>query len=182
MSRIAMFLADGFEEIEGLTSVDMCRRAGIEVVTVSVMDELLIKGSHGINVYADEMFGEGKYDGFDMLVLPGGGLGTKNLEEHAKVLAEVKKAHDAGRFIAAICAAPRIIGRLGFLEGKKATCYPGNEEHLKGAEYLPQCKAVTDGKMITARGMGAAMEFGKEIITALEGKEKAEEIMDMIRF
>ncbi len=182
MSRIAMFLADGFEEIEGLTSVDMCRRAGIEVVTFSIMDDLLINGSHGIKLYADEQFGEGKFDGFDMLVLPGGGLGTQNLEKHEGLLSELRKAFDAGKYIAAICAAPRIIGRLGFLEGKNATCYPGNEEHLKGASYHPELKAVTDGKMITARGMGAAFEFGKEMITALEGKEKAEAILEQIRF
>ncbi|MBO4375141.1 MAG: DJ-1/PfpI family protein [Lachnospiraceae bacterium] len=182
MSRIAFFLADGFEEIEGLTPVDMCRRAGIEVVTFSVMDELLIKGSHGIKLYADEMFAPGAYDGFDMLVLPGGGLGTQNLEKHEGLLAELKKAFDSGRYIAAICAAPRILGRLGFLDGKNATCYPGNEEHLKGAVYHPECKAVTDGKLITARGMGAAVDFGKEIIAALEGKEKAQEILDQIQF
>ncbi len=182
MSRIAMFLADGFEEIEGLTSVDMCRRAGIEVVTVSIMDDLLIKGSHGIKLYADEMFAKGGYDGYDMLVLPGGGLGTQNLENHEDLPDELKKAFDAGKYLAAICAAPRILGRLGFLDGKNATCYPGNEEHLKGAVYHPELKAVTDGKMITATGMGAAVEFGKEIITALEGKEKAETILDQIRF
>ncbi len=182
MSRIAFFLADGFEEIEGLTPVDMCRRAGIEVVTFSMMDELLIKGSHGIKIYADEMFGEGKYDDFDMLALPGGGIGTKNLESHEGLLAELKRAYDAGKYIAAICAAPRIIGRLGFLEGKEATCYPGNEEHLTGAVYRSDVKAVTDGRMITARGMGAAFEFGTHIITALEGKEKAQAILDQIQF
>ncbi len=182
MSRVAFFLADGFEEIEGLTPVDMCRRAGIEVVTFSVMDELLINGSHGIKVYADEMFGRGKYDSFDMLVLPGGGLGTQNLEKHEELLDELKKAYEAGKFIAAICAAPRIIGRLGFLSGKKATCYPGNEEYLLGADYRSDCKAVTDGKVITARGMGAAVEFGAQIITALEGEERSKEILDQIRF
>ncbi len=182
MSRVAFFLADGFEEIEGLTPVDMCRRAGIEVVTFSVMDELLIKGSHGIKVYADEMFGEGKFDGFDMLVLPGGGAGTKNLESHEGLLSELKKAYEAGKYIAAICAAPRIAGRLGFLKGKKATCYPGNEVHLEGADYRSDCKAVTDGKIITARGMGASIEFGAQIVAALEGEEKAQAILDQIQF
>ncbi|MBR5376663.1 MAG: DJ-1/PfpI family protein [Lachnospiraceae bacterium] len=182
MSRIAMFLADGFEEIEGLTSVDMCRRAGIEVVTFSIMDELLINGSHGIRLYADEMFSEGCSDDFDMLVLPGGGLGTQNLERHEGLAGELKKAFDAGKYIAAICAAPRVIGRMGFLKGKNATCYPGNEEHLEGAAYHPELKAVTDGKLITARGMGAAIEFADEIITALEGKEKAQSILDQIRY
>jgi len=124
MSRIAMFLADGFEEIEGLTAVDMCRRAGIGVVTVSIMEDTLINGSHGIRLFADEMFDGIKYDDFDMLVLPGGGLGTQNLEKHERLKKVIADAAEKGKFIAAICAAPRVLGNMGLLEGKKATCYP----------------------------------------------------------
>ncbi len=182
MSRIAMFLADGFEEIEGLTSVDMCRRAGIEVVTVSIMDDKLIKGSHGIRLFADEMFTAGGYGDFDMLVLPGGGLGTQNLEKHEGLAKELKEAADKGKYIAAICAAPRVLGNMGLLEGKQATCYPGNEKFLKGAEYHPELKALRDGKYITSRGMGAAIEFASEIIAALEGPDKAKEILTQIQF
>ncbi len=183
MSGIALFLADGFEEIEGLTTVDMCRRAGIPVTTVSIMDTADIMGSHQIPVKADKLFDEiADYGEFDMLVLPGGGLGTENLEKCEKLLELIRKADGEGKELAAICAAPRILGRLGLLNGKKATCYPGNEGHLTGAEYHPECKAVTDGRMITARGMGAAVEFAAEIITKLKGREKAEEILKQIQF
>ena len=182
MSRIAVFFADGFEEIEGLTPVDMARRAGIEVTTVSIMDTQIIEGSHRIFIKADEMFKEGSYDEYDMLLLPGGGVGTQNLEIHDALHNELKKAYENGKYIAAICAAPRLLGKLGLLKGRKATCYPGNEGFLEGAEYHPELKALSVGKMITARGMGAATEFGAEVIAALSGREKADEILRQIQF
>ena len=117
-----------------------------------------------------------------MLMLPGGGLGTENLEKHEGLKEELKKAAENGKYIAAICAAPRVLGKLGLLNGKKATCYPGNENFLEGAEYHKELKAVTDQKFITARGMGAAIEFAYEIIQALSGKEKADEILAQIQF
>lgn len=181
MSRIAVFLADGVEEIEALTPVDMLRRAGIEVRTVSVMEGQEIKGSHGILFKADEMFEAGNYDDCDLLMLPGGGLGTENLEKHEGVLEEIKKAAENEKYIAAICAAPRILGKLELLKGKSYTCYPGNEKFCKGGRYRSELKAVTDGKFITARGMGAAVGFGTQMIMALCGGDKAEEILEQIR-
>ncbi|MCR5626534.1 MAG: DJ-1/PfpI family protein [Lachnospiraceae bacterium] len=181
MSKIAVFLADGFEEIEALTPIDMCRRAGIEVTTVSIKDDLNVMGSHKIPVRADALFEDVNYDEMDMLLLPGGGLGTENLEKCDKLTTLLKKADADGKYLSAICAAPRVLGKLGFLNGKKATCYPGNEEHLKGASYVPD-KAVSDGRFITARGMGASVEFASLVITQLLGKEKADEIEKQIQF
>ncbi len=183
MKKIALFLAEGFEEIEALTPVDMCRRAEIEVTTVSITGETEVKGSHGIPVKADTILREmGELSEYDMLVLPGGGAGTQNLEESGELAELLKKADKEEKRIAAICAAPRILGKLNLLQGKKATCFPGNETFLNGAEYHPEKKAVIDGRFITARGMGAAVEFGAAIIEVLEGKEKAEEILKKIQF
>jgi 4-methyl-5(b-hydroxyethyl)-thiazole monophosphate biosynthesis len=181
MSKMAVFLADGVEEIEALTPVDMCRRAGIEVRTVSIMGTKEIKGSHGITFFADELFEAGAYGDCDLLMLPGGGLGTENLEKHEGLLEEIKKAEAEGKYLAAICAAPRILGKLEMLKGKNATCYPGNERFMKGARYHAELKAVTDGKIITARGMGAALGFGTQIIMALCGGDKAEEILETVK-
>lgn len=181
MSKMAVFLADGVEEIEALTPVDMCRRAGIEVRTVSIMETKEIKGSHGITFFADELFEAGAYGDCDLLMLPGGGLGTENLEKHEGLLEEIKKAEGEGKYLAAICAAPRILGRLELVKGKNVTCYPGNEKFMKGARYHAELKAVTDGMIITARGMGAALGFGTQIIMALCGGDKAEEILETVK-
>ncbi|MCR4908782.1 MAG: DJ-1/PfpI family protein [Lachnospiraceae bacterium] len=182
MSKIAIFLADGFEEIEGLTSVDMCRRAGIEVTTVSVMETKKIMGSHKIPVEADAMFNEVNFDDMDLLLLPGGGLGTENLEKHAGLAELLKKADSQGKKLAAICAAPRVLGQLGLLNGIEATCYPGNEDKLKGAVLKNEKKAVRDGRFVTGKGMGASIEFAAEVISLLEGEEKAGEILKQIQF
>ncbi len=180
--KIAVFLADGFEEIEGLTTVDMCRRAGIEVTTVSIKDTKEIMGSHSIPLRADALFEEVDFAGMDMLVLPGGGFGTKNLEECEKLASLLKEADKKGQNISAICAAPRVLGQLGLLKGVKACCYPGNEEKLLQAEVLQDKKVVADGRFITGRGMGASIEFAAAIIEKLLGAEKAEEILKQIQF
>ncbi len=182
MSRIVVFLADGFEEIEGLTSVDMCRRAGIEVTTVSVMERKRIMGSHGIPVEADALFGDVDYDEADLFLLPGGGLGTENLEKHRALAELLKKADAQGKKLAAICAAPRVLGQLGLLNGIEATCYPGNEDKLEGAIIRNEKKAVRDGRFVTGKGMGASIEFAAEVITVLEGEAKAEEILKQIQY
>ena len=182
MKKIAVFLADGFEEVEALAPVDMLRRAGAEVTTVSIMDSLEVTASHNIVIKADKMFADVDAEAFDMLLLPGGGLGTENLEKSEKLAETLKKADADGKFISAICAAPRVLGKLGLLRGHKATCYPGNEEFLTDAEYCPQEKAVLDGRFVTARGMGAAVEFGAAVVEQLFGNEKADEIMAQIQY
>ena len=180
--KAVVFLADGFEEIEGLTTVDFLRRAGVDLITVSIMDSTEIMGSHGIPIEADMMMNELKYDDVDMFILPGGGVGTENLEQSDKLRDILIKANKAEKFISAICAAPRVIGKLGFLNGKKATCYPGNEKFLEGAEYHPEEKVVTDGRFVTSRGMGASIEFAAANCAQLLGQEKADEILAQIQY
>lgn len=177
--KICVFLADGFEEIEGLTVVDLLRRAGAEVTTVSIMKEKMIHGAHNIDVLADELFENMEFDEADMLVLPGGLPGTTYLGEHEGLCALLQKFDKEERYIAAICAAPRIFGRLGFLEGRKAISYPAMEEELRGAEVVRE-SVVKDGHVITSRGMGTAIDFALQMIETLYGKEAADQMADSI--
>ena len=173
---VFVFLADGFEEIEALTPVDLLRRAGAEVITVGVTGKT-VTGSHGIAVSADVTAEEADgmlKDGVQpaMVVLPGGMPGAANLDESPLVDAYIVAALQADAYIAAICAAPMILGKRGLLKGKKAVCYPGFEEHLTGAEVL-DAPAVQDGKIITGRAMGAATEFALLLVSAVCGGSKA---------
>lgn len=180
MKKAAVFLADGFEEIEALTPVDMMKRAGIEVTTVSI-GAPEVRGSHDIIVKADKVLEEADLDSMDLLLLPGG-KGTELLENCEKLLTLLKKADSEGKFISAICAAPRVIGKLGLLKGERAICFPGNESFLEGAEIAAGEKSVRSGRFVTARGMGAAIEFSAHNIEQLLGREKAQEILDKIQF
>lgn len=175
MAKICVFTADGFEEIEGLTVVDLLRRAGAEVLMVSVGDELTVKGAHNIELKADVLFDETCYEDADVLVLPGGMPGTLNLRNHEKLCVLLKEFAAKDKKIAAICAAPMILGELGLLKGKKATCYPGFEDKLIEAEVCTD-RVVRDGNITTSRGLGTAIPFALELISQLYGKEKAEEI------
>ncbi len=181
MSFVYAFFADGFEEIEGLTVVDLLRRAGIEIETVSVTDKPEVTSSHNITVKTDKIFSEINIDKADVLFLPGGVPGTPNLAAHEGLVQALKVFNQSGKRIAAICAAPSILGELGMLHGKKATCYPGYEDKLLGAEYVRE-KAVTDGNITTARGMGATIDLGLELIRILVSREKADEIAEAIQF
>lgn len=175
MKQVSVFLADGFEEIEGLTVVDLLRRADVEVTTVSVTGERVIHGAHGIDVQADKLFEEMKFEGQDMLVLPGGMPGTLHLASHSGLEALLKQFYKEKKYLAAICAAPSVFGKYGFLRGRKATSYPGFEEQLEGAEYVTD-EVVIDEFIITSRGMGTAIPFSLALIGELLGNEKAEEI------
>lgn len=177
--RICVFLADGFEEIEGLTVVDLLRRAGADVETVSVTGEKLIHGAHGIDVMADFLFEEMEFEGTDMLVLPGGMPGTIHLGEHSGLCRLLQQYHDSEKYIAAICAAPTVFGKLGFLRGRKAVCYPGMEDGLCGAKALKTPVAV-DGHIITSRGLGTAIAFSLVLIEVLYDREKADKIQESI--
>ncbi|MBR6727975.1 MAG: DJ-1/PfpI family protein [Clostridia bacterium] len=168
---IYMFLANGFEEIEALCPLDLLRRAGLEVTTVGIGGELIC-GSHGIAVQADmpdTMFADANPD---MVILPGGMPGSKNLDASRTVDTALRVAARRGAYIAAICAAPFVLGRRGLLEGKEAICYPGFENELTGAKISDK-KVVRDDNIITAAGMGVALEFGLELIKALKGEEAA---------
>lgn len=175
MSKVYLFLADGFEEVEALTAVDILRRGGVEVKTVSIMDSLTINGSHGIKVEADLMFDKKGYADADMLVLPGGGKGTQNLKEHKGLNGILIKAEAEGKYLAAICAAPSVLGLAGILDGKKAVCYPGFELQLIGATIGNE-NVVKDGKIITSRGAGTAMDFALKLLETLEGEEVMKKI------
>lgn len=170
---VYIFFADGFEELEALAPVDVLRRAGIEVRMVGVTGEM-VRGRSGIEVKTEITPKEVDLADAEMLVLPGGG-GYVNLENSETVIKLVRDAYAAGRYVAAICAAPSILGRMGLLRGRKATCFPGFESALEGATYTgdPVC---VDGKIITARGPGVAVDFALSLIEALRGKETATKI------
>jgi len=172
---VYLFLADGFEEIEALTPVDMLRRAGIEVTTVSINKEKKVTGAHGIIVSADVLSSEIGPENIDMVILPGGLPGADNLRADHTVQLFIDEAVKKGAYVAAICAAPRILGEKMLLENKRATCYPGFEKYLKGAVCTGE-GCVADGNIITAKGMGKALEFSVKLIEVLTSVEKAEKI------
>jgi protein deglycase len=175
MNRILLFLAPGFEEMEATSIIDVLRRAGLSVSSVSITGDLRVVGSHGIAIEADCLYPQIDFSEASMLVLPGGQPGTKNLNVHEGLKTTLAQFAQAGKPLAAICAAPMILGQLGLLDGKEATCYPGNEVHLKGA-ILSEYMVVQDGNIITASGPGVAAEFALQIVSLLAGEEKSEEV------
>ena len=175
---IAVLLADGFEEIEALTPVDMLRRAGLEVLTVGITSKIAV-GAHGISVICDKLPEEIDLDMISTVILPGGMPGSLNLDASAFTDEILKSVNARGGRIAAICAAPLVLGRRGLLEGKRATCYPGFENELVGATVTDE-SVITYGNITTARGMGVALDFSKELISLLVTKEKAEELSSAI--
>ncbi len=181
MSRTAIFLADGFEEIEALTVVDLLRRAQIDITTVSIMGREEVTGSHGITVKADALFENADLDGCDMLILPGGQPGTTNLFACEPLKAKINDFNNKGKMLAAICAAPTVYGRMGLLEGLKACCYPGCEVDLDGAD-VQTTEVTCDSNFITSRGMGTAIPFGLAIIEHFQGKKASDEMAGKIVF
>ena len=172
---IYLFLAEGFEEIEALTPVDVLRRAGLELKTVAVGENKTMKGAHGIEVVADILESELDDTTPEAVILPGGMPGTLNLEESPVVIDILMRAMINNSLVCAICAAPSILGICGYLKHKNATCYPGFEQYLDGANFTDE-RVVRDGNIITAKGMGCAAEFALMIVEALCGKEKADEV------
>ncbi|HJA92042.1 MAG TPA: DJ-1/PfpI family protein [Candidatus Eisenbergiella merdipullorum] len=175
MSRIGVFFAEGYEEIEALTVVDLARRAGIEVDMISVENEAEVKGSHGITVKMDRGLSETDFSGLDMLVLPGGKKGTQGLESCGTLMEQLDAFYEAGRPVAAICAAPSIFGHRGYLKGRRATSYPSFEDQLDGAR-ITHGAAETDGNVITGRGMGCSIPFALAVVEYLAGKEEADRV------
>ena len=177
-----MFCADGLEEVEALATLDVMRRGGLDVKTVG-LSGITAKGPHDIefkvDMTADEFFADGK--DAEAVVLPGGLGGTNALANSKKVCDYLLKTYENGGFLCAICAAPSVLGKTGVLKGKKATVYPGFEDKLTGATVTGE-KVVRDGKIITAKGMGCAVEFGLEIISALKGKSTADKVGKSIMF
>lgn len=175
---VYLFLADGCEEVEALTVVDILRRAEVDVKTVSIMGRKNIVSSHKIEIMADMLFEEMTEDA-KMLILPGGIPGTPNLAAHAGLDQLIRKSVNEDVYLAAICAAPTVYGEKGLLAGKKATCYPGMEEGLVGASVAYD-NVVVDGKFITSRGLGTAIDFGLKLVEILKDKTLADTIANKI--
>ncbi len=174
MSKVAIFFGNGFEEIEALTVVDLCRRAGIDTQMVSITGSDVVTGSHAISVKMDVLFEDLDFSTLDMMVLPGGNPGTKNLEAHEGLMERLDGFYAEGKYIAAICAAPSIFGHRGYLKGRKACCFPEFEKDLENAIVTTE-NVAKDAHVITSRGMGTAMDFGLLIVETLCGTEVAKE-------
>ena len=179
MKKIFVFLAEGFEEIEAITTIDLLRRAGAEVTTVAVNASATVKGTHGIPVVADKLIGDILTTSADAYVLPGGLPGVTNLAADERLKSLLKSAYQEDKWLAAICAAPSILGGLGILSGKAATCYPSFEPTLEGANPLDEA-VVVSGRVITGRSAGATIDFALAIIKELIGQEAADSVAQAI--
>ena len=173
---IYMFCADGVEEVEALATLDVLRRANLAVTTVGIKNKT-VKGPHGICFGADITISEfeARHEKCECVILPGGGVGTETLANSKTVCDFIKEVNGDGGLVCAICAAPSVLGRAGLLEGKDAVCYPGFEKYLYKANVKTE-KVVRDGNVITARGMGVAVDFGLKIVAALCGDDAADKI------
>ncbi len=173
MKRIFVFLITGFEEIEAIATVDILRRAGLGVQTVSLTGEQVVAGSHGVAVGADALFEEVSFGEADLLVVPGG---TPAYAEHEGLKKAVLAFYEKGGKVAAICASPMVFGVLGILRGRRATCYPGFEKYLEGATLCTDLPVVIDGNVVTGRGPGLTVEFALTLVEVMAGKGKRDEI------
>ena len=172
MKKLSIFFADGCEEIEGLTVVDLARRAGIEIDGISIKEETRIWGSHKISFQADFSMSQVDWEDYDGIILPGGLPGTTNLGADERVIKLVRDFAAAGKLVAAICAAPSVLAKAGILSGKRATSNPGFADKMGDCDYLTD-KVVRDGNIITSRAMGTAFAFGLAIVAYVRGEETA---------
>lgn len=175
MKKVALFLADGFEEVEALTVVDYLRRANIEVCTVSIHNKEIVDGAHGIRVFADSKLSVFQTDGWDALIFPGGMPGTRHLYENAEVLKLVQEANQKGKLLAAICAAPLVLYHADVLKDKTVTSYPSVKEQLKNVNYVED-KVVLDGNILTSRSAATAVDFALKLIECLLSKEESDKV------
>lgn len=175
MKKVLLFLADGFEEIEALATVDVLRRAGVQVTTVSINPTEMVTGAHGIPVVADVLFADCTLAEADMLILPGGKPGAANLDAHEGLRAAISAHAEAGKWLASICAAPMVYGHMGLLNGKKATCYPGYEGELAGATYTA-APVEKDSNIITGKGPAVVLPFAYALAEVLVGEEMVAQV------
>lgn len=175
MSKAAIFLATGFEEIEAVSIIDVLRRGGMELDIVSVSGMEFVEGAHGIVVKSDLLFFSIDFSEYDLFLLPGGMPGTTNLSKHEGLCQLLKDVHENGKMIAAICAAPTVLAQEGILEGKMATCYPGFEDQCENVQFLDQ-DVVKDGNIITGKGAGVAMKFAFEVLKEYNEVSEVEEL------
>ena len=180
--KVSAFLTEGFETVEALAVIDLLRRAGIEVTTVSITGARTVVSAQQIPVTADRLYEEMNFEDVDLLFLPGG-PGHIHYEEHKSLLALLQDFHQKNKRIAAICAAPSILGHLGLLKGRKAICFPGYEKDLTGAQVLTApVRVVTDGNITTSRGMGTSLDLGLELVGLLMGKEQAGQLAETTQY
>lgn len=179
MKKAVMLFAEGFETVEALMVVDILRRGGVEITMASINEDEIVRSSHGVEVGMDAVLGEVDVADYDAVILPGGMPGTLHLGESEAVKKTVLAMNEAGKIVAAICAAPGVLGKYGLLEGKKACSYPSHEKNLTGAEVL-RTPVVKDGNIITSRGLGTAIEFAFELLTVLDSEEKTKQIKEAI--
>ncbi len=177
--KIGIFMANGLEEVECLTAVDLLRRAGIDVKTISIHEKKSVTGAHNITIATDYLLNEMDFNTLDGVILPGGMPGTLYLQENETVCRIVCEFAVSGKLIAAICAAPTVFGHLGLLDGKRATCYPTMEDGLTGAVFTTESVAI-DGNIITSRGVGTAIDFSLAIISYLIDEATAKKIAAQI--
>ena len=177
MAKAYMFLANGSEEIEALIPVDVFRRGGVEIKTVSITGSELVEMAHGVTVKADLKFEDAKLEDADLLMLPGGLPGATNLNDHDGVRNAVLSQYEKGKLVAAICAAPMVFGSLGIVKGRRATCYPGFEKYLDGAEYTHELCTV-DGNVVTGEGPAATFPYAYTLLEMLTTKQTAESVAD----
>jgi 4-methyl-5(b-hydroxyethyl)-thiazole monophosphate biosynthesis len=175
MKKIAVHLAEGFEEIEAVSVIDVLRRAEIDVTVVSVTEKLEVTGSHGIKIIADQLFNTLNYELIDMIILPGGMPGASHLNNHLGLREQILNFHENKKLLGAICAAPLVFGSLGILKNINATCYPGFESQLHGAIVTGENIEVADN-IITAKGAGVAIDFALKIVEILKGKDLANKL------
>lgn len=175
---VYLFLADGFEEIEALATVDILRRGEVDITTVSMNEDCRVMSSHGIAVCADTLFADADYTDAEMLILPGG---STKLNEYDCLKALLKEHNAKGGKIAAICAAPMVLGGIGLLQGRKATCYPGFEQYMDGAEYTAQL-VTADGNITTGRGPAATLPFAYTLLADLKGQRVSKAVQDGMIF
>ena len=182
MAKVYVFLANGFEDVEALIPVDVLRRGGVEVVTVSVVEDTqVVETAHRVQVVADAMFADCDFSDADLLMLPGGMPGASNLNAHEGVRQALLKQHAAGKRVAAICAAPLVLGGLGILRDRRATCYPGFEQTLEGATYTGDLCTV-DGNVTTGEGPAAAFPFAYSLLAQLVDEQTAQQIATGMRY
>ncbi len=176
MARVLVPLAQGCEELEAVTIIDLLRRAGIEVLTASLDNEVIV-ASRGVKLIADELLDDVMDDDFDMIVLPGGLPGADNLDKDERIHYLLRKMAEKEKYMAAICAAPKVLANAGLLKGIRATSYPGfiDKMTLPDTQVL-EAPVVADGKVITSRGPGTAMDFALELIEQLAGRDKRTEV------
>lgn len=180
--KVSVFLPERFETVEALAVIDVLRRAKIETETISFSEDLYVTSAQKVTVKADYMLDQYDFTNTDLLFIPGG-PGHKNYEKCQEVLDVITQFNNKGKRITAICAAPSILGHLGILKGKKATCFPGFEDDLYGAELIPApTRVVTDGNITTSRGMGTSVDLGLEIVKLLISEEVSNDLAADIQF